>query len=202
VNHRPSHCSPAQRCSTLPASAPRAGPTLFTPGPRRLGDELEGVAAVGVLEAAVRRWPGRAPSGLCRRTAQPAAAGVALVVTAGCWVAIVELVPAADRPYASGSQTNSVLELILGYNGFGRLTGNEPGSIGGLPGSDGRAVGGGQIARLFPAALPHAGHQSPKRRWLGCPVLHTRRLRMALERRQQGQRGRGADIGEVAVGFL
>jgi len=69
---------------------------------------------VGVLEAAVRRWPGRAPSGLRRRTAQLAAAGVAPVVTAGWWVAIAELVPAADRPYASGSQTNSVLELILG----------------------------------------------------------------------------------------
>jgi hypothetical protein len=47
-----------------------------------------------------------------------------------------------------------VLELILGYHGFGRLIGDEPGSIGGLPGSGGRAVGGGQIARLLPAALP------------------------------------------------
>ena len=33
------------------------------------------------------------------------------------------------RPYIGGSQTNSVLELILGYNGLGRLTGNETGSV-------------------------------------------------------------------------
>ena len=34
-------------------------------------------------------------------------------------------------PYIGGSQNNSVLELIFGYNGFGRLTGNETGSVGG-----------------------------------------------------------------------
>ena len=28
-------------------------------------------------------------------------------------------------PYIGGSQTNSILELTFGYNGFGRLTGNE-----------------------------------------------------------------------------
>jgi 4-amino-4-deoxy-L-arabinose transferase-like glycosyltransferase len=72
-----------------------------------------------------------APTGLRRRAAQLLAAGVALVVTAGWWVAIVELIPAADRPYVGGSQTNSALELIFGYNGFGRLTGNETGRVGG-----------------------------------------------------------------------
>ena len=35
------------------------------------------------------------------------------------------------RPYIGGSQTNSILELTLGYNGFGRLTGDETGSVGG-----------------------------------------------------------------------
>ncbi len=78
---------------------------------------------------------------------------MALVATASWWVAIVELVPAADRPYAGGSQTISVLELIFGYNGFGRLTGNEPGSIGGPVGDgpDGgdSAFGGGGITQLF-----------------------------------------------------
>jgi hypothetical protein len=43
----------------------------------------------------------------------------------------VELTPAADRPYIGGSQNNSLLNLIFGYNGFGRLTGNETGSVGG-----------------------------------------------------------------------
>jgi hypothetical protein len=49
-------------------------------------------------------------------------------------VAIVELLPASARPYAGGSQTNSILELTFGYNGLGRLTGNETGSVGGGPG--------------------------------------------------------------------
>ena len=54
-----------------------------------------------------------------------------MVVASGWWVAIVQLTPAADRPYIGGSQDNSILNLIFGYNGFGRLTGNETGSVGG-----------------------------------------------------------------------
>ena len=42
-----------------------------------------------------------------------------------------QLTPAADRPYIGGSTNNSELNLIFGYNGFGRLTGNETGSVGG-----------------------------------------------------------------------
>ena len=58
-------------------------------------------------------------------------------MSAGWWVAIVELVAGVGRPYIGGSQNNSVLDLLFGYNGFGRLTGNETGSVGG---------GGGQAA--------------------------------------------------------
>ena len=47
----------------------------------------------------------------------------------GCWRS--QLTPAADRPYIGGSQDNSLWNLIFGYNGFGRLTGNEAGSVGG-----------------------------------------------------------------------
>ncbi|HQR79380.1 MAG TPA: glycosyltransferase family 39 protein [Actinomycetota bacterium] len=102
-----------------------------------------------------------------RRIAMLLTAAVALVVAGGWWVAIVELVPASARPYIGGSQTNSALELILGYNGLGRLTGNETGSVGG--GAGGAAGGGawgvpswhrmfdsdwaGQIAWLLPAAF-------------------------------------------------
>ena len=64
-----------------------------------------------------------------------------MFVSAGWWVAIVELWPASSRPYIGGSQTNSVVELIFGYNGFGRLTGNENGSVGGA-GADRPDVGG------------------------------------------------------------
>src|SRR6185312_8277033 len=80
------------------------------------------------------------------------------------WVVVVTLIPAADRPYIGGSQHNSVWQLIWGYNGLGRLTGNETGSVGGGFGGAGRwgetgltrlfnAEIGGQVAWLLPAAL-------------------------------------------------
>ena len=83
----------------------------------------------------------------------------ALVVSAGWWVLLVSLWPAADRPYIGGSQHNTVLELTFGYNGFGRLTGDEVGSVGGGGGSGGvwgRLFGAemaGGIAWLLPAAV-------------------------------------------------
>ena len=103
-----------------------------------------------------------APGSVARRLGQLILAGVAMIASAGWWVAIVELLPASARPYIGGSQTNSILELTFGYNGFGRLTGNETGSVGGAPGGGWGQTGwtrmfgpevGGQIARLLPAAL-------------------------------------------------
>jgi 4-amino-4-deoxy-L-arabinose transferase-like glycosyltransferase len=72
-----------------------------------------------------------APTGWWRRVWQVCLMGVSVLVAAGWWVAAVALTPAADRPYIGGSQDNSILNLIFGYNGFGRLTGNESGSVGG-----------------------------------------------------------------------
>lgn len=101
-----------------------------------------------------------APSPLRKRIVSLLWAGAAMLAAAGWWVAIVELVPASMRPYIGGSQTNSILNLIFGYNGFGRLTGNETGSVGG--GMGWGATGwnrmfsagiGGQVAWLLPAAL-------------------------------------------------
>ena len=103
-----------------------------------------------------------APGSLGRRLGQLVAAGAAMVASAGWWVAIVELLPASARPYVGGSQTNSILELTFGYNGLGRLTGNETGSVGGGPGGGWGETGwarmfgadvGGQVAWLLPAAL-------------------------------------------------
>ncbi|MCP3805504.1 glycosyltransferase family 39 protein [Allokutzneria sp. A3M-2-11 16] len=94
-----------------------------------------------------------------KRVAQLFAAALAMIVAGGWWVLVVELVPASARPYIGGSQTNSILELTLGYNGFGRLTGDEVGKVGGGGFNSaglGRLFGGemaGQIAWLLPAAL-------------------------------------------------
>jgi len=72
-----------------------------------------------------------APTGWWRRVWQVVVLGLSVLVAAGWWVAAVALTPVADRPYVGGSQNNSILNLIFGYNGFGRLTGNETGSVGG-----------------------------------------------------------------------
>ncbi len=70
-----------------------------------------------------------APIALRKRFVHLFAALGAVIVSAGWWVAIVELTPASMRPYIGGSQTNDFLELTFGYNGFGRLTGHEVGSV-------------------------------------------------------------------------
>ncbi|MGX1808660.1 glycosyltransferase family 39 protein [Nocardia sp. NPDC055321] len=108
------------------------------------------------------------PPKLGKRVAQLFAAGGAMLVGAGWWVLIAELWPADDRPYFGGSQNNSIIELTLGYNGLGRLNGEESGSVGpggelpaggnGMWGSTGigrlfEPAQGGQIAWLIPAAL-------------------------------------------------
>ncbi|MFF5534387.1 ArnT family glycosyltransferase [Streptomyces cinerochromogenes] len=107
-----------------------------------------------------------APVPLRKRFGQLAAATLALVVSGGWWVAVVELWPASSRPYIGGSQNNSFLELTFGYNGLGRLNGEETGSVGGGGGGGGTGMWGetgwdrmfnsevgGQISWLLPAAL-------------------------------------------------
>ncbi|MFI1782122.1 ArnT family glycosyltransferase [Streptomyces rubiginosohelvolus] len=107
-----------------------------------------------------------APVPVRKRIGQLALSALTMVVAGGWWVAIVELMPASSRPYVGGSQNNSFLELTFGYNGLGRINGEETGSVGG--GGGGRGGGGwgetgigrmfnsevgGQIAWLLPAAL-------------------------------------------------
>ncbi|GAA3988898.1 MULTISPECIES: glycosyltransferase family 39 protein [Streptomyces] len=107
-----------------------------------------------------------APVNLKKRFGQLALATGAMVVAGGWWVAIVELWPASSRPYIGGSQNNSFLELTFGYNGLGRINGEETGSVGGGGGAGGTGQWGetgwdrmfnseigAQISWLLPAAL-------------------------------------------------
>lgn len=104
-----------------------------------------------------------APVSVRRRIVQIIISAITVLVSAGWWVAIVQLIPAAERPYIGSSQKNSILNLIFGYNGFGRLTGNESGMGGhGGGGMFGGNIGftrlfesemGGQISWLIPAAI-------------------------------------------------
>ncbi|WP_405193633.1 ArnT family glycosyltransferase [Streptomyces anulatus] len=108
-----------------------------------------------------------APVPVRKRIGQLALSALTMVVAGGWWVAIVELMPASSRPYVGGSQNNSFLELTFGYNGLGRINGEETGSVGGGGRGGGGGGGwgdtgigrmfnseiGGQIAWLLPAAL-------------------------------------------------
>ncbi len=131
------------------------------------------------------------PRTVLRRFSQLLIGLVAMVASAGWYIAIVELWPASSRPYIGGSQHNSILELTLGYNGLGRLTGNETGSVGGGGGGGaggtsmwgstgiGRMFGsevGTQVAWLIPAALILAGATF----WFARRAPRTDRIRAQL----------------------
>jgi 4-amino-4-deoxy-L-arabinose transferase-like glycosyltransferase len=104
-----------------------------------------------VLPALAAVWLLAAPIRLRQRVRGLALAAATLVVSSGWWVLAVELWPAGRRPYIGGSQTNSVLELVFGYNGFGRLTGDEVGSVGGQSPAGGWGQTG--LTRLFDTEL-------------------------------------------------
>lgn len=133
-----------------------------------LGFLTKQLQAFLVVPALAVTYAAFGPPRLGVRLLQLLAAGAAVLVTAGWWVAIVQLVPAADRPWVGGSKTDSILDLTFGYNGLGRLTGNEHGGVAeSFSGSAGPAghgartgitrlfadAQGGQISWLIPAAL-------------------------------------------------
>ena len=132
-------------------------------------------------------WAG--PPRLGRRIRQTVLMGVSIIVGAGWWIGVAELTPAADRPYFGGSTDNNILQLAIGYNGLGRLTGNETGSIGGRGGGGGgtsfggttgilrlfQSEFGGQISWLLPAALISLGAML----WVSRRAIRTDRTRAA-----------------------
>jgi 4-amino-4-deoxy-L-arabinose transferase-like glycosyltransferase len=82
-----------------------------------------------VLPAFGLAWLISAPGDLPRRIRGLVAAGVVVLVSSAWWVAIVALIPASARPYIGGTTSNSVLELIFGYDGLGRLFAGGTGSV-------------------------------------------------------------------------
>ncbi len=93
------------------------------------------------------------PPRLGRRIWQLIVGGAAMVAAAGWWVGIVMLTPAADRPYVGGSTDNNILQLTFGYNGLGRLNGNETGSVGPTTRSSAAFGGPAGITRLFSSSM-------------------------------------------------
>ncbi|HVW41390.1 MAG TPA: glycosyltransferase family 39 protein [Amycolatopsis sp.] len=124
------------------------------------------LAAFLVLPAFALVYLVAAPTSLGKRILQILAGGLAVLVSAGWYVAVVALWPVSSRPYIGGSTDNTALELAFGYNGLGRIFGGEGnrggnggGGVGGMfGGSTGitRMFGqsfGLEISWLLPAAL-------------------------------------------------
>jgi 4-amino-4-deoxy-L-arabinose transferase-like glycosyltransferase len=65
------------------------------------------------------------------RIKQLAVAGVVTVASTLWWAVAVWLTPITSRPYIGSSSSNSIWDLIMGYNGFGRLLGKGSGMSGG-----------------------------------------------------------------------
>lgn len=65
------------------------------------------------------------PVGLRRRLVRLTAGGAVLAVVSLAWLVLVTLTPAHDRPYADGSDHNSVFAQVFLYNGTGRF-GHQP----------------------------------------------------------------------------
>ncbi|MCM6773205.1 glycosyltransferase family 39 protein [Nocardia sp. CDC159] len=87
-----------------------------------LAKMLEGLLALPALALV---YLVAAPIALGRRVIHLAIAALALIVSSGWYVLLTVLWPASSRPYIAGSTDNSFMDLVLGYNGFGRFLGNQ-----------------------------------------------------------------------------
>jgi 4-amino-4-deoxy-L-arabinose transferase-like glycosyltransferase len=91
-----------------------------------------------------------APGSWRKRLMQCLAGGLVFALISAAWIGIIAAVPLSNRPWIGGSTDGSALDLVLGYNGVGRINGSE-GGIGGGPGGGGGGFGapggfGGQTA--------------------------------------------------------
>ncbi|MGW2613458.1 ArnT family glycosyltransferase [Streptomyces sp. NPDC001500] len=68
-------------------------------------------------------------------------AGAILAASSLSWVAMVALWP-GDRPYIGGSTDGSAWDLVIGYNGLGRVFGSSDGAPQGMGGAGGGFAGG------------------------------------------------------------
>ncbi len=99
-----------------------------------LGFETKMAAALLVVPALAAAWLWVAPRGVGAAVRSLLAGGAAMIAVGVAWPLLMALTPASDRPWISGTSDNSIWSLILGYNGLGRLFGQDGGPGGGGPG--------------------------------------------------------------------
>ncbi|WP_170179420.1 ArnT family glycosyltransferase [Solirubrobacter pauli] len=118
-----------------------------------LGFETKMAAALLVVPGMALAWFWVAPRGRMVAARQLLAGGAAMAAVGLAWPVLMWLTPAGDRPYISGTDDNSIWSLILGYNGLGRLLGQDGGPGGGMGGGGATFGGEAGAARVLNAAL-------------------------------------------------
>jgi 4-amino-4-deoxy-L-arabinose transferase-like glycosyltransferase len=149
-----------------------------------LGFETKMAVALVVVPAMAVAWLWCAPTRPAQRLRSLAAGAGAMLAVGGAWPLLVTLTPASDRPWISGTTDNSVWSLIVGYNGVGRISGQQGGPsgtsnqlFGGAPGpfrlvgealggQDGWLVGFALVAGLGLLVLTRARRRDPRTGWL------------------------------------
>jgi len=96
-----------------------------------LGFEAKMGAALLIVPALAVACMWVAPRGRLAAARQLLWGGLAMVMVGLAWPLLMWLTPAADRPWISGTSDNDIWSLILGYNGLGRLLGQDGGPAGG-----------------------------------------------------------------------
>ncbi len=124
-------CSVAALWSTVRALEGRSFRWLVLAGVCvGLGFETKMAVALMVVPGIAAAWLWVAPDGRRRALGELLGAGGAMALVGGGWPALVELTPASDRPWVSGTSGNTIWELISEYNGVGRLNGQTGGPAG------------------------------------------------------------------------
>jgi 4-amino-4-deoxy-L-arabinose transferase-like glycosyltransferase len=116
-----------------------------------LGFETKMGIALVVVPGIVFAWLWLRPRGWRRAIDQLIAGGIAMLVVGGAWPLLVQLTPAADRPWIAGTANNNILSLIFDYNGLGRVAGQN----GGPPSTGAHTLGG--AATFAGGAISPAG---------------------------------------------
>jgi len=116
-----------------------------------------------VLPAFAVVWAVAAPGAIGHRVRGLLVAFTTVVLASGWWILVMELLPASVRPFVGGSTNGSALDLVLGYDGLGRIFGGSGGPGGGGPGGGFSGTPGvlrlfndqlgGQVAWLLPLAF-------------------------------------------------
>jgi 4-amino-4-deoxy-L-arabinose transferase-like glycosyltransferase len=107
-----------------------------------LGFEAKMAVALMVVPGIAAAYLWVAPKGRLAAVKALAAGGAAMIAVGGAWPVLMWLTPASDRPWISGTSDNSIWSLIFGYNGLGRLFGQDGGPGGGAGGPGGGGPGG------------------------------------------------------------